>query len=57
MRAVPGFSRLHFGLGEATAADLEVLWPSGFKESFPKVPADRVVTIREGDGIIKTEKL
>ena len=49
--------RLHFGLGEATAADLEVLWPSGLKESFPKVPADRVVTIREGDGIIKTEKL
>jgi hypothetical protein len=40
--------RLHFGLGAAQAADLEVRWPSGQKQKFSGVKADRIVTIREG---------
>ena len=44
--------RLHFGLGEAKAADLEVRWPSGRKETFRGVEADCLITIREGQGIV-----
>ena len=49
--------RLHFGLGNATEADLEVRWPSGLIESLTKVPADHLVVVREGSGIIRSEKL
>jgi hypothetical protein len=49
--------RLHFGLGSATAADLEVRWPNGMKERVTNVPADRLIIIREGFGIFKVEKL
>jgi hypothetical protein len=48
--------RLHFGLGSAQTADLEVRWPSGAKEVIAAVPADQLVTIREGAGIVKSEK-
>lgn len=44
--------RLHFGLGAAKTVDLEVRWPSGKKETFRGVAADRLVTIREGQGIV-----
>ncbi len=48
--------RLHFGLGQAKAADLvEVTWPSGLKESLRSVPANQVVTLEEGRGIVKTQ--
>jgi len=49
--------RLHFGLGTATEVDLDIRWPNGRQDSFRKVPADRLVTIREDDGIIRVEKL
>ncbi len=49
--------RLHFGLGEAKSADLEVWWPSGRRDRFPAVPARRLVTIREGAGIVETKNL
>jgi hypothetical protein len=45
--------RLHFGLGTATTADLEIRWPNGGKESITKVPVDRLLTIQEGKGIVK----
>jgi hypothetical protein len=48
--------RLHFGLGSAVKADLEVIWPSGRKEKIPGAPAGRLVTIREGEGIVKIEE-
>ena len=49
--------RLHFGLGSATRVDLvEVRWPTGETESFPNVEADRLIHIREGEGIVKTEE-
>jgi hypothetical protein len=42
--------RLHFGLGAAEAADLEVRWPSGAREQYPKVDANALVVITEGKG-------
>jgi hypothetical protein len=46
--------RLHFGLGAATRADtIEVRWPSGSVETVRDVPGGRVVTIREGAGIVE----
>jgi hypothetical protein len=49
--------RLHFGLGAAKSADLEVRWPSGLREPIGTVAADRLVTVREGHGIAKTEAM
>jgi len=47
-------TRLHFGLGSAATADLEIRWPSGGAETIRNVTAGQLVTIREGAGIIKT---
>jgi hypothetical protein len=43
--------RLHFGLGNATFADIAVHWPNGLHETFKQVPANRLVTIKEGVGL------
>jgi hypothetical protein len=45
-------SRLHFGLGQATTADLTIHWPSGFVEKYPDVKCDQLITIREAHGIV-----
>ncbi len=45
--------RLHFGLGATTTADIEVHWPTGKMESYPHQTANQLVTIREGEGIVK----
>ena len=45
--------RLHFGLGSATSADVEVRWPSGLVESLKSVAANQLVTLREGVGQVK----
>src|SRR5438067_2515681 len=47
-------SRLHFGLGASTSAELEVLWPSGTKESY-STACDQLVTIQEGKGILPSK--
>ena len=47
--------RLHFGLGGATSADLEVRWPNGNRERVENVAANRLVVIREGAGVVKEE--
>ncbi|MBI3667774.1 MAG: CRTAC1 family protein [Acidobacteria bacterium] len=47
--------RLHFGLGSATSADLEIRWPNGDRETVANLAANRLVTIREGSGIIRQE--
>lgn len=44
--------RLHFGLGDARAADLEIRWPNGAVERLKAVEADRLVVVREGAGIV-----
>jgi hypothetical protein len=46
-------SRLHFGLGLALTADLEIRWPNGGKEAVKGVVADHLVVIKEGSGIVK----
>jgi len=43
-------SRLHFGLGSSTLADIDVYWPSGLHETFKQIPANRLITIKEGVG-------
>jgi hypothetical protein len=39
--------RLHFGLGSAATADLEIRWPSRTKQMLKNVKADQILTIRE----------
>ena len=46
--------RLHFGLGPAESADLEIRWPNGNLERIAKAPADRLVVVREGTGIVSS---
>ena len=48
--------RLHFGLGDATAADLSIRWPNGRTENVPGAPAGHLVTIKEGSGIVRKER-
>ena len=48
--------RLHFGLGEATSADLTIRWPNGATEKVANVAADQLVVIREGAGIVRRDK-
>jgi len=45
--------RLHFGLGSATTADIEIHWPLGLVEKYSALAAGQLVTIREGAGIVK----
>ncbi len=40
--------RLHFGLGAAKTADVEVRWPSGKRQTFLKLEANQLAIIREG---------
>ena len=44
--------RLHFGLGSFTSVDLDVYWPNGLHESFKQVPANQLITLREGVGAV-----
>ena len=44
--------RLHFGLGAASKADIEVHWPSGTVEKYPALDTNRLITILEGRGIV-----
>jgi hypothetical protein len=47
--------RQHFGLGSSTQAErLEVRWPSGRTEIIRNIPANHIITIREGSGIVDT---
>jgi hypothetical protein len=40
--------RVHFGLGASKIVkDIEILWPSGIRQSLRNVPADRIVTVTE----------
>jgi hypothetical protein len=47
--------RVHFGLGKAEKVDLlEIHWPSGQVETLKDVPADQVIYVEEGKGIVRT---
>jgi len=44
--------RLHFGLGsEAVMTKVEVSWPSGAKQQFQNLPADKIYEIKEGEAL------
>jgi hypothetical protein len=46
--------RVHFGLGTATAVDtLTIRWPSGQIDTLQALPADKIITVREGQGLVK----
>ncbi len=45
-------SRVHFGLGTATKADLEVLWPSGKVQTLRQVPTSQILEVDEDRGIV-----
>jgi hypothetical protein len=48
--------RLHFGVGNSVSADIDIRWPNGNKESVSGVAANQLVVIREGAGIIRSQK-
>ena len=42
--------RVSFGLGPRTRIDsLDVIWPSGEKQTFHDLPADRLIAVKEGE--------
>jgi hypothetical protein len=44
--------RLHFGLGDVSTISVEIFWPSGGREELRSLPANQLVTIKEGIGIV-----
>lgn len=45
--------RIHFGLGQRKAIDsLEIMWPSGAIETLTKVPVNKIIAVKEGEGIV-----
>jgi enediyne biosynthesis protein E4 len=45
--------RVHVGLGEAQRAErVEIRWPSGKVDTLTDTPADRLLTIEEGRGVV-----
>ena len=45
--------RAHFGLGAANRSErLEIRWPSGATEVVQDLPANHVITVREGEGVV-----
>jgi hypothetical protein len=45
--------RAHFGLGAANRSErLEIRWPSGATEVVEDLPANHVITVREGEGVV-----
>jgi enediyne biosynthesis protein E4 len=50
-----GDLRVHFGLGSADKVELlEIRWPSGQLDSLKNVAANRVIHVKEGEGIVRT---
>lgn len=45
-----GDLRVHFGLGQAAEADIEVHWPSGAVDRLPGLQPNRTVIVVEGSG-------
>jgi enediyne biosynthesis protein E4 len=42
--------RLHFGLGAASSAEIEIRWPSGVVDKLSAVKPNQVITVLEGKG-------
>jgi enediyne biosynthesis protein E4 len=39
--------RLHFGLGSANVANVEIMWPSGMRQKLAEIHADQFLEVRE----------
>jgi hypothetical protein len=35
--------------------DVDVYWPNGLREQFKKIPANQLITLREGSGIVSNK--
>jgi hypothetical protein len=45
--------RIHFGLGKQTKVDsLVINWPSGQVDKLSNIPADQIIAVKEGTGIV-----
>jgi len=44
--------RLHFGIGNATTANITVHWLSGQIQTFTNVSADQIITVQDGKGVV-----
>ena len=42
--------RLHFGLGNYSTVDIDVFWPSGLHETFKRLAANQLITLKEEVG-------
>ena len=50
--------RIHFGIGKQTKIDVvEIRWPSGKTETIKGLATDKFYSIREGEGVVPTERL
>ncbi|MBZ5562831.1 MAG: CRTAC1 family protein [Acidobacteriia bacterium] len=48
--------RLHFGLGSRTTIErMEVRWPGGQTEVIKNPPVDRILTVKEGEGLVSAK--
>ncbi len=49
--------RIHFGLGKAEQVQLlEIRWPSGQTDSLRNLAVNRLIYVKEGEGIIRTQE-
>jgi enediyne biosynthesis protein E4 len=49
--------RLHFGLGRAEKVDaVEIVWPSGVKESLKDLPARHLYVVEETKGVVRRQQ-
>jgi hypothetical protein len=49
--------RLHFGLGRAASVELvELVWPSGLKETIRDLPANHLIVVEETKGIVRRRR-
>ena len=49
--------RVHFGLKHYKTVDrVTIRWPSGLKESFDHLPANRLIVLKEGAGIVEERR-
>jgi enediyne biosynthesis protein E4 len=48
--------RLHFGLGNAATADIDIFWPNGHNQSLKGEAVDCLITVVEEKGVQSREK-
>lgn len=52
-----GDFRVHFGLGTAQTAQLKIRWPDGSSAEFADLPANHLIVVQQGRGVILKQKL